>query len=248
MLSMLGIVLSGLSISSACTSAFAQSRNHPWLSAEGIYIADKEAIHVVDTSSIYIDLPGFYIADTAALYIENPRNIHAVCQEIYISPQSTEEEKVRAYDMYLFKQHISNSSQERITNVQNRYLAHPISKIPDATVPTTAVIESASANKPLRRLPLDRPTKSKENACVAVNTAATSSSKSKINQHTLFAVIAPVRYGQRLPSFRYRLRISSYQSKTKYKEIYLISSVLRGPPIGHQVQLLKKGIRLDQVS
>jgi hypothetical protein len=231
MLSLLEVVLSVLSMSSASSAAYAQAHNHPWLSAEGVFIADTEAIHIVDTHSIYIDLPGCYIADTAAVHIQDVRNIYAVYQDVYISALSTDEQKVRAYDMHLFLQQISNSSKERFTKSQNKYLAHPIRKIPEARVFITKVQASASAYRPMWPIPNDRPTKRKENACVAVSTAATPSSKSKLNQHTLFAVIVPLRYGQRSSTLRHRTRISSYQCKTKYKDIYLSRSVLRGPPV-----------------
>jgi hypothetical protein len=228
MLPILGLVLYVLSISSVGT-AYAQVHNQPWDSSQNIYIADTEAIHIVDTRSIYINLRSCYIADTASIFIVDARNIHVVFQDSFITAQSAEEEWVQAYDIHNFLLQMSNSRQERITNSQNKSGEPPTIKILDVSTHAHTVQESVSAQRPLLPLPSDIPTQRKENAWVAASSTASTSSKSKIYYPTLYNDIVRMRQGESAYLYIHKSQIGLHQIKNK--DIYLITSGLRGPPV-----------------
>ncbi len=226
MLSMLGVVLYVLSIISARTN-HAQAQNHPWYDAKNLYIADTDAIHIVDTRNIYIDLRSCYIADTAAIHIVDTRNIHLMNQDIFISAQSNEEE-FQTYNINNLLLQISNRHHERYAKGQNKYTTRQIRNIPHAQSPTIAAQVSASVHSPWWPNPFDIPTKRKENAYWANSSPSSSFSKSKIQHPTLDADILRIRYGESTHIRRYRSQICSQQINNKDK--YSITSGLRGPP------------------
>jgi hypothetical protein len=241
MLSLLGLVLYVLFIFSDC-NAYVQVYNHPWSSSEGLNIADLETIHIVETSSVYLDLRSCYIADTADIHFVDNLNIHLVGKDIYISEQSNEGERVQAYDdTHRFLLQLSNSFSQRYTKSQDKYIASPRSKITDEPVLPTAVRASASAHSPLWPIPSDIPTKRKENAWVSASSTATFSSKSKIHHPTLCVGIVDERHGESAYIYMHRSRVCSHPSKTKNKDIYLFRFLLRGPPVMRGSTVKKKG-------
>ncbi len=228
MLAILGLVLYVLSISSVGT-AYAQVHNQPWYSSQNIYIADKEEIHIVDTRSIYIDLPGCYIADTAAIFIVDSRNIHLANHDVFISAQSNEEERFQTYELHHLLLQMSNSHQERYIKGQNKYSVCPVTNTTDAPAFTSVVQESVSAQSPLWPLPSDIPTQRKENAWVAASNTTSASSKFKIYQPTLYNDIVRTRQGESFYLYMHKSQIGLHQIKNK--DLYLITSGLRGPPV-----------------
>jgi hypothetical protein len=220
---MLGLLLYVLSMFSACTT-YAHWQNHPWISPQGLHIANIEAIQLVDTHRCYI-------ATTATIHKEVPLYINVVNQEIYSSVQPTKEGRVVAYKIRNLLRQIRNGLQRIYTKSQNKSLAAPISKIPDAFVHNNAVKINVTAQSPLLPIPANMPTKRKENAWVSAGSNATFSSKSKIHHPTLCAGILDDRHGESANMYMHKSRVCSHPTKTKNKDIYLIRFLLRGPPV-----------------
>ncbi len=228
LLSWLVLVLYMLLVSSAST-VHAQENDYPLPSSGGLYLADTEAIHVVDTPSFYIGLRNWYIADSSTIHILDSRNIHVVCQDIYRSAQLVEEAREVAYNTHYSLQQVRHSCQERYPKIQDKNPVPLSRNKSEAPVLTSEVQEASSAHSSRWPIPADIPTKRKENGCVAANHTESSYSKSKIYHSNLCVYIVGMRHGRIAYTYLHKSRICPH--KRINKDIYLITSVLRGPPI-----------------
>ena len=226
--SMLVLVLQVLFESSA-SIVHAQKNDYPLPSSEGLFLADIEVIHKVDTPSNYIDLCNWCIGDSSTIRIIDSRNIYLVCQDIYRFVQDVEEAREVAYNIHYSLQQVRHSCQERYTKIQDKNPVSLITNNSEAPVLISEVQATSLAHNPRWLIPAEITTKRKENGCVVANHTASSYSKSNIYYSNLCAYIGGMRHSRIAYTYLHKSRICLH--KRIIKDIYLITSVLSGPAI-----------------